>query len=195
MHSRPLLRSSSVRVGYAIVNCVGEHSLKQIFQSELSSIRQRMIYRIVRIGVNHRAPTLRQDPAPSRPDDRTAVALTAPTADGHTHHNRAHPEDQNSSRTGCMTAASNPHDGHHRASLPSKIWTIGHRSSDSVTDSLTFWLAQSLCNGSGTALVRKPIGSRLGFQGFRRAFPQPFDRSTRPPRQLDHVTSPKGARS
>ena len=107
MHSRPLLRSSSVRVGYAIVNCVGEHSLKQIFQSELSSIRQRMIYRIVRIGVNHRAPTLRQDPAPSRPDDRTAVALTAPTEDGHTHHNRAHPEDQNSSRAGCLTAASN----------------------------------------------------------------------------------------
>jgi hypothetical protein len=86
--------------------------------------------------VNHRAPTLRQDPALSRPDDRTAVALTAPTADGHTHHNRAHPEDQNSSRAGCMTAASNRTTGTIERLLPSKIWTIGHRSSDSVTDSL-----------------------------------------------------------
>jgi hypothetical protein len=60
-----------------------------------------------------------------------------------------------------MTAASNPHDGHHRASLPSKIWTIGHRSSDSVTDSLTFWLAQSLCNESDTAPVRNPLGNGL----------------------------------
>jgi len=51
--------------------------------------------------------------------------------------------------------------GHHRASLPSKIWTIGHRSSDSVTDSLTFWLAQSLCNESDTAPVRNPLGNGL----------------------------------
>ena len=41
--------------------------------------------------VNHQAATPQHDPALSPPDDRTAVAPTAPTPDGRTHHNRAPP--------------------------------------------------------------------------------------------------------